>query len=108
MRTRWLLNGGLEMDLVNIHLFHDESNLVSVQEVNFLYSTFIFIANTNFTFNQFPSAYTRNRRKALEYTLKLIRNEQENDHNQSLPLFIFGDFNFRLDTKEIISVSTTG
>lgn len=32
IRTRWLIDG-LPLELVNIHLFHDESNFVAVTEV---------------------------------------------------------------------------
>ena len=40
------------------------------------------------------------RQKALEYTIKLIKDDIFKD----LPQFIFGDFNFRLDAKEVIRV----
>lgn len=35
MRTRWKLNQ-VEFDFINIHLFHDSSNLVSAENVRFL------------------------------------------------------------------------
>lgn len=81
MRTRWNING-TAFDLVNIHLFHDASNFVSVEA--------------------FPSAYTRNRQHALEYTLKRF----QTDEYDKIPFFIFGDFNFRLDTPSVIQTIT--
>lgn len=48
---------------------------------------------------KFPTAYTKNRRKALSYTLDLIKKDAA-----ASSLFIFGDFNFRLDTKGVIKV----
>lgn len=70
MRTRWNLNG-TEFDLVNIHLFHDASNLIALKES--------------------PSPYCKNRQNALKYTLdRFLKDEFEN-----LPCFIFGDLNFR-------------
>lgn len=83
LRTRWSLNG-TQLDLINIHLFHDASNLVSVEEV--------------------PSIYCNFRRKALQYTLDKVQADQ----HQSLPLFIFGDFNFRLEGKSVLTKLTRG
>ena len=44
--------------------------------------------------------YAKNRRKAFEYMLDLIGPEDF----KVLPIFIFGDFNFRLDTKAVVQV----
>nr|XP_046917877.1 inositol polyphosphate-5-phosphatase A-like [Dermatophagoides farinae] len=77
MKTRWMINE-LIFDTINIHLFHDESNFVSISD--------------------FPSMYAKNRRKAFEYMLGLIGPEDF----KILPIFIFGDFNFRLDTKAVV------
>ncbi|XP_023242234.1 type I inositol 1,4,5-trisphosphate 5-phosphatase-like isoform X2 [Centruroides sculpturatus] len=81
IRTRWNINGTI-FDLVNIHLFHDASNFVSVEA--------------------FPSAYTRKRQHALEYILKRF----QTDEYDKVPFFIFGDFNFRLDTPSVIQTIT--
>ncbi|XP_031426785.1 inositol polyphosphate-5-phosphatase A isoform X2 [Clupea harengus] len=76
MRTRWLIdNQGL--DLVNVHLFHDASNLIAC--------------------NSSPSVYSGNRKKALRYVINRI-----SDSDSPLPFFLFGDFNFRLDTLSLV------
>lgn len=73
MRTRWIIhNQGL--DLVNVHLFHDASNLIAC--------------------NASPSIYSANRKNALTYVINRISDSR----HTSLPYFLFGDFNFRLDT----------
>uniref|UniRef100_A0A8C1WF96 inositol-polyphosphate 5-phosphatase n=1 Tax=Cyprinus carpio TaxID=7962 RepID=A0A8C1WF96_CYPCA len=77
MRTRWLIhNQGL--DLVNVHLFHDASNLIAC--------------------NSSPSVYSANRKKALRYVINRI---SESSYSP-LPFFLFGDFNFRLDTLSLV------
>ncbi|XP_056102659.1 inositol polyphosphate-5-phosphatase A [Rhinichthys klamathensis goyatoka] len=77
MRTRWIIhNQGL--DLVNVHLFHDASNLIAC--------------------NASPSVYTANRKKALRYVINRI----EDNSYSPLPFFLFGDFNFRLDTLSLV------
>ncbi|XP_072255017.1 inositol polyphosphate-5-phosphatase A-like [Pyxicephalus adspersus] len=86
MRTRWLVYNRM-FDLVNLHLFHDASNLVSS--------------------DCSPSLYSSNRRRALTYVLTRLQDDCD------APLFLFGDFNFRLDLKSLIqaqgwSPSVTG
>ncbi|XP_016105800.1 type I inositol 1,4,5-trisphosphate 5-phosphatase-like isoform X4 [Sinocyclocheilus grahami] len=77
MRTRWLIhNQGL--DLVNVHLFHDASNLIAC--------------------NSSPSVYSANRKKALRYVINRISDSSYSP----LPFFLFGDFNFRLDTRSLV------
>ncbi|XP_077079607.1 inositol polyphosphate-5-phosphatase A isoform X2 [Siphateles boraxobius] len=77
MRTRWIIhNQGL--DLVNVHLFHDASNLIAC--------------------NASPSVYSANRKKALRYVINRI----EDNSYSPLPFFLFGDFNFRLDTLSLV------
>lgn len=106
MRTRWLFNNCQPLDLVNIHLFHDASNLVAMEAT--------------------PSPYAQNRQRALEFTLEKVslpleeKSEQSQKHQQTnqkngpahpypeVPLFIFGDFNFRLDTSKVIQRITEG
>ncbi|XP_050428176.1 inositol polyphosphate-5-phosphatase A isoform X2 [Adelges cooleyi] len=77
LRTRWKLNGTV-FDLVNIHLFHDASNFTAMES--------------------HPSVYSIMRQKALEYTLERFRDYAFG----CAPFFLFGDFNFRTDTKAVI------
>merc|ERR1712226_263923 len=74
MRTMWSVVS-LKMELSNIHLFHDDSNIKALQAS--------------------PSDYAVFRRNALSYFLGKL--------DISVPSFIFGDFNFRTDTKALIS-----
>ncbi|KAJ8378053.1 hypothetical protein AAFF_G00248480 [Aldrovandia affinis] len=77
MRTRWIIhNQGL--DLVNVHLFHDASNLIAC--------------------NSSPSVYSGNRKKALRYIINRISDSSYTP----VPFFLFGDFNFRLDTLSLV------
>ncbi|XP_065184368.1 inositol polyphosphate-5-phosphatase A-like isoform X2 [Sycon ciliatum] len=75
--TRWRLRNRV-VDIVNVHLFHDASNLESV--------------------SQSPSIYVANRARALRHTLKRI----EELGLREAPMFIFGDFNFRIDLHGIV------
>ncbi|XP_053477638.1 inositol polyphosphate-5-phosphatase A isoform X1 [Ictalurus furcatus] len=77
IRTRWAM-GDCAFDLVNIHLFHDASNLVACENS--------------------PSVYSAIRQKALGYVLDRITDQRY----EKLPYFLFGDFNFRLDSKQVI------
>lgn len=83
LRTRWNIDG-TTIDLINIHLFHDASNLAACEP--------------------FPSVYCKSRRRALIHTLERIHNDQENG---LVPFFIFGDFNFRCDTEGVVKKLTT-
>lgn len=49
---------------------------------------------------QFPSVYSKTRRRALEHTLDRFHN----DKYPNVPYFLFGDFNFRTDTSSVIKV----
>ncbi|XP_039968863.1 inositol polyphosphate-5-phosphatase A isoform X4 [Bactrocera tryoni] len=80
MRTRWNINGTI-LDFVNMHLFHDASNLTALIE--------------------FPSVYSQRRRKALIHTLQ--RFDMDKD-NEIVPYFLFGDFNFRSDSAGVIKL----
>ncbi|KAG7229876.1 hypothetical protein INR49_012400 [Caranx melampygus] len=80
IRTRWAL-ADCAFDLVNIHLFHDASNLVAWEKS--------------------PSVYSGTRQKALGYVLDRITDQRY----EKVPYFVFGDFNFRLDSKQVIEVS---
>ncbi|XP_013867556.1 inositol polyphosphate-5-phosphatase A [Austrofundulus limnaeus] len=82
MRTRWIIhNQGL--DLVNVHLFHDASNLIAC--------------------NSSPSIYSANRKNALKYVI----NRLSDNRYTVLPFFLFGDFNFRLDTLSLVQHLST-
>ncbi|XP_069095864.1 inositol polyphosphate-5-phosphatase A isoform X2 [Pleurodeles waltl] len=77
IRTRWCIND-CAFDLVNIHLFHDASNLIAWETS--------------------PSVYSGIRQKALSYVLNSIT-----DHRyEKVPYLVFGDFNFRLDLKSVV------
>lgn len=76
LKTKWKIAGTI-INLVNIHLFHDPSNLVAMETS--------------------PSIYVENRRNAFEYVLKSFEDDQS-------PCFIFGDFNFRLDTHKVVKM----
>ena len=79
LRTRWRLRG-TPLDLINVHLFHDASNLVSVESA--------------------PSVYCVLRRRALTWILDRVQGEGA-EHARA-PFFIFGDFNFRLDGSRVL------
>ncbi|XP_069140061.1 inositol polyphosphate-5-phosphatase A-like isoform X1 [Argopecten irradians] len=82
IRTRWNIRNCL-FDLVNIHLFHDASNIIAMQTS--------------------PSIYSNNRKAALLHTLQRF----EKDQYDKVPMFIFGDFNFRLDVHQLVSSLTS-
>jgi len=79
LHSRYLI-GTKVLDLVNIHLFHDANNFVAKEKV--------------------PSFYSEKRRKALEYVLKKLK--EDNTEMNIHPCYIYGDFNFRLSTKQVI------
>uniref|UniRef100_A0A8C1TWY2 inositol-polyphosphate 5-phosphatase n=1 Tax=Cyprinus carpio TaxID=7962 RepID=A0A8C1TWY2_CYPCA len=98
IRTRWAL-ADCAFDLVNIHLFHDASNLVAWEKS--------------------PSVYSGTRQKALGFVLdscfsamqrfvcltgvsNSTQTQITDQRFERLPHFIFGDFNFRLDSKQVI------
>ncbi|GLV44361.1 Inositol polyphosphate-5-phosphatase type I [Carabus blaptoides fortunei] len=83
LRTRWSINGTV-FDLINIHLFHDASNFIAMES--------------------FPSVYCKNRRRALEHTLQRFHS----DKHGTAPFFVFGDFNFRMDTDSVVKKLTQG
>ena len=80
LRTRWEIKGTV-FDMVNIHLFHDASNLAACEE--------------------FPSVYCKSRRRALVHTLERFHKDVKNG---MAPYFVFGDFNFRCDTQGVVKV----
>ena len=73
LRSRWRIGGGSTVfDLVNIHLFHDASNLKSVEKT--------------------PSIYVDFRQRALQYTLDRVRNVTGAEVPHLLWPFIFSFF----------------
>ncbi|XP_063896221.1 uncharacterized protein LOC110381097 isoform X1 [Helicoverpa armigera] len=80
LRTRWWIRG-TAVEFVNIHLFHDASNLLAIEP--------------------FPSVYCRSRRRALRHTLRHLHSDVN-----AAPYFIFGDFNFRTDTAGVVKKVT--
>ncbi|XP_053619847.1 uncharacterized protein 5PtaseI isoform X2 [Plodia interpunctella] len=80
LRTRWLIRG-TAVEFINIHLFHDASNLLALEP--------------------FPSVYCRSRRRALRHTLRHLHSDVN-----AAPYFIFGDFNFRTDTGGVVKKVT--
>ncbi|KJH45685.1 endonuclease/exonuclease/phosphatase family protein [Dictyocaulus viviparus] len=79
MQTRWKVNN-LIFDFVNVHLFHDESNLALIHENPLLYSS--------------------NRKRALDYVLEQLSCSDKMCYSLQ---FIFGDFNFRLDSPSFLN-----
>lgn len=59
----------------------------------------IYLSNLTISL-QFPSVYSKTRRRALEHTLDKFHN----DKYPNAPYFLFGDFNFRTDTSNVIKV----
>ncbi|ELW67296.1 Type I inositol-1,4,5-trisphosphate 5-phosphatase [Tupaia chinensis] len=82
IRTRWCI-ADCAFDLVNIHLFHDASNLVAWETS--------------------PSVYSGIRHKALGYVLDRIIDQRF----EKVSYFVFGDFNFRLDSKSVVETLCT-
>ncbi|RMB92510.1 hypothetical protein DUI87_31060 [Hirundo rustica rustica] len=79
IRTRWCITD-CAFDLVNIHLFHDASNLIAWETS--------------------PSVYSGIRHKALGYVLDRIIDQRF----EKVSYFVFGDFNFRLDAKAVVEL----
>ncbi|CAF0952281.1 unnamed protein product [Adineta steineri] len=77
-QARWSINGFI-FDMINVHLFHDASNILAVE--------------------QSPSVYSTFRKNALGYTLRHL---SLNPSDPPVPYIIFGDFNFRLDAHRFI------
>lgn len=70
-------NQEVQLDVVNVHLFHDVCNLVAQERS--------------------PSVYSQYRANGLRYTLNRCR-----DAAADRPFFVFGDFNFRLDSHALL------
>ncbi|CCD63797.1 putative type I inositol 1,4,5-trisphosphate 5-phosphatase [Caenorhabditis elegans] len=79
MQTRWKIENKV-FDFVNAHLFHDESNLALIHEN--------------------PQLYSQNRKRALDFVLAELSSKE----NGCTPLlFVFGDLNFRLDSRSFLN-----
>eukprot|EP00298_Acanthocystis_sp_HF-20_P014457 c20778_g3_i1.p1 GENE.c20778_g3_i1~~c20778_g3_i1.p1 ORF type:complete len:698 (+),score=217.57 c20778_g3_i1:139-2232(+) len=79
LHTRWMIQGmSLPLNLVNVHLVHDESNIVA-------------------TVDSFPSGYAIRRLRALNTILNNLTSMDSNSY-----LFLFGDFNFRLNLNHFV------
>lgn len=89
LHTRWRI-GSRIFDLINLHLFHDESNLATMEN---------------------PNVYRLIRKNALDYTLGRFKQFNANSMEGESHLFIFGDFNFRLNSasfiKKLIDATTS-
>lgn len=79
IRTRWRI-GKRMIELVNIHLFHDESNLLAMMST--------------------PSSYSTYRKRALEFVVNRLSKDEGRCENGIY--FMFGDLNFRLDLKSVV------
>ncbi|UJR28749.1 hypothetical protein I4U23_009976 [Adineta vaga] len=77
-QTRWSIDNFI-FDMVNVHLFHDASNILAVE--------------------QSPSVYSTCRKNALQFTLQRL---PLNSSDTPVPYVIFGDFNFRLDANRLV------
>lgn len=80
LHTRWRLQGNV-INLTNLHLFHDQSNLTALSSS--------------------PSIYSVSRKNALKYTIEKVDRSIDDMYN-----FYFGDFNFRLDLGPLIEKYT--
>ena len=56
---------------------------------------------------QSPSVYSSYRRKALEFTFSCLAESLGRQAAESEPLFLYGDFNFRLDFSAVVKVCHT-
>lgn len=80
--TKWKIHEKI-FNFVDAHLFHDESNLALIHEN--------------------PELYSDNRKRALSYMFDKI---YEINETSNLPVFLFGDLNFRLDPRSFINKLT--
>ena len=54
---------------------------------------------------QSPSVYSSYRRRALEFTFSCLSETLGHRAAETEPLFLYGDFNFRLDFAAVVKVS---
>lgn len=79
LHTRWKMFGSRVLNLINIHLFHDDDNLIALEKS--------------------PSVYSKYRKQALKFAMESVLRSIE---DSSEPLYIYGDFNFRLDFSAVV------
>lgn len=84
LHTRWKFDEKI-FDLINIHLFHDESNLNLLEN---------------------PTLYSNNRKNAFNYVLQKFEKFNGGTIEGASNLFVFGDFNFRLDFASFVKKLT--
>lgn len=87
LHTRWRIEGQ-PLDLLNVHLFHDEDNLRALRRAGAL------------------SAYAVSRQDALKHALEMVAAAGPAPAALGpLPpaLCVFGDFNFRLDLRSVLA-----
>ncbi|XP_065318359.1 inositol polyphosphate-5-phosphatase A-like isoform X5 [Gordionus sp. m RMFG-2023] len=126
--TRWRFSKTNAFNFINIHMFHDASNIIAIKTSSLPPVKVLKNENRDRHGAQTlpepllswpvdndyisPSFYTTCRYNALEFTLNRIENSNSkmnisefNCHKMestNIPYFIFGDFNFRLDTQSLI------
>lgn len=83
LATKWKIGENI-MHFVNIHLFHDESNFVAMEKS--------------------PSDYSSYRKTALSHVMNRLKDIVRDDE----ALFLYGDFNFRLDLQSVVKYLTDG
>lgn len=70
---------GTPIDLINLHLFHDASNVLAFTDGH-------------------PSTFAKARKRALQHVLRQVSGAGDSR------IFMFGDFNFRLDLQRVVNV----
>ncbi|CAG9138064.1 unnamed protein product [Plutella xylostella] len=96
----WLVQG-TAVEFVNIHLFHDATNLLAVEPYPSVYCRSRRRALRHTLKHLHSDVYCRSRRRALRHTLKHLHSDVN-----AAPYFIFGDFNFRTDTGGVVKKLT--
>uniref|UniRef100_A0A0N4ZBS7 inositol-polyphosphate 5-phosphatase n=1 Tax=Parastrongyloides trichosuri TaxID=131310 RepID=A0A0N4ZBS7_PARTI len=76
LHTKWNLKNKI-INLINVHLFHDDSNIMSHEN---------------------PHIYSNNRANALNYVINYIKKNT----GETEGFFLFGDFNFRLNLQTFL------
>ena len=92
LHTRWRVDGQ-PLDLLNVHLFHDDSNLVALRRSTAL------------------SPYANCRHAALKHALTLLAADSPPPAAIGpvpIALCVFGDFNFRLDARRVVELLAAG
>ncbi|KAG9510375.1 Inositol polyphosphate-5-phosphatase A, partial [Fragariocoptes setiger] len=119
MRSRWRFEGQQVVEFVNIHLFHDSSNFPALNETPSRYAK-IRQRALEYTLKEIAKPI-EGRGSKLEIPqsddaghIKPNSTPTSNDDDKPVaedahvPMFIFGDFNFRLTTNGVIKRITNG